>query len=56
MNKNSEEADRDLELTKEIASFDLHEATVSSICVTDHDNKLVSGGMDGNILIWDLLS
>ena len=38
------------------SSFDLHRSTVASIALSDDEILMVSGGMDGQIILWDLLS
>jgi di- and tripeptidase len=45
-----------LHTREQLFIFDLHKSTVSSICVSEEESKLVSAGFDGNIMIWDLIS
>ncbi len=43
--------------TREIvSSFDLHKSTVASIALSEDEVRMVSGGFDGHIIIWDTLS
>lgn len=41
---------------EELFAFDLHKATVSDIAMCEEESKMVSAGLDGNIMIWDLLT
>lgn len=43
--------------TKEIvSSLDLHKSTVASIALSEDEVRMISGGFDGHIIIWDMLS
>ncbi len=42
------------ELKKEAARFDGHKATVQSLAVSPDNSTLVSGGQDGEIIVWIL--
>ncbi|MEZ4936307.1 MAG: caspase family protein [Crocinitomicaceae bacterium] len=41
---------------KIIGVLEGHEKKITSICFTDKDSKIVSGDLDGKIIIWDLNS
>jgi WD40 repeat protein len=46
----------DLDTKEIICSLDLHKSTVASIALSEDEVRMVSGGFDGNIIIWDMLS
>jgi WD40 repeat protein len=46
----------DLDTHEFLSSLDLHKSTVSSLAVSEDETRLVSSGLDGSIILWDLLS
>lgn len=46
----------DLHTREIVSSFDLHKSTVASIALSEDEVRMVSGGFDGHIIIWDMLS
>lgn len=46
----------DLDTHELLSSLDLHKSTVSSLAVSEDETRLVSSGLDGSIILWDLLS